>query len=557
MKRSPTTRSRGVAVVAVIVLLLVVDLVIVGVVLNGGRDQTLTVLRLDTEQAYYATEAGINMAIREIFESADEDGDGGIGSISDDGNAANNPTIGTASVYVQASTAGTVTTVLSRSSGREAHRHATATLNEDPSSVSVRDLLFVVPDATSLGSQDLARQAQMEAWGYTVTPISASDSQALFDAAVAVNDLAYISEEVNSGQLNTKIKDATIGIVSEERALNDDFGISSGNNSYNQTQIDIQDNSHYITFLFSTGLLTIATSNTSLIRANGTLAGGAQVLAERVSSSSPSLIAIETGGALYGGGSAAGRRVMLPFGGNPFDFNLLNSDGLTIMRRSVEWAAQNNGLVGHWQLDEGAGTTTADNVGSNDATITNGTWTTGVLGNAVDLNGSSGSISIPNAPNLQMTDALTIAGWVNADSWGSGFDVDVIARKGDGNPNNYQLAIDNSNVTLYLDGSDNSSTLTGDTTLNTGRWYHVAATWNGSEVNIYLDGALDHSPAYTRGGTIGIDTRNLYIGGRGSNDVFDDTVDDVRIYNRALSAAEVAALSQGAVQITSWQEVEP
>ncbi len=165
---------------------------------------------------------------------------------------------------------------------------------------------------------------------------------------------------------------------------------------------------------------------------------------------------------------------------------------------------------------------------------------------------------MPSTPTLQLTSALTIAGWVKVNLSGSGTDVDIIARKGDGNPNNYQFGLQNGLATMFLDDSD-SGGLSGNTILNLGQWYHVAATWDGSEVRIYVGGVLDKTPPDLRGGTIGTDTRPLYIGGRGTADVLDGIVDDVRIYDRALTAAEVAELAtpSPSVRITAWQEVAP
>ena len=77
-------------------------------------------------------------------------------------------------------------------------------------------VLLVVPDAASLGAQDLAKKALIETWDYTVAPISANDSQANFDAAVATSDAAYISEEITSGDLGSKLTDACIGVVDDE-----------------------------------------------------------------------------------------------------------------------------------------------------------------------------------------------------------------------------------------------------------------------------------------------------------------------------------------------------
>ncbi len=536
-----------------LMVLILINLIVISMVISAARDHLLTVRRMETIQAFYAAEGGMNMAIRELILNSNEDGDPGIGTISDDGDSANDPTVGSAQLVVTASTAGSVTTLTSQGRSGNARRFATAPLDTSGSS---GNLLFVVVDAGNPTTQDQAKRTQMEAWGYTVTLISAIDSQANFDAAAAANDVAYITEEVASNSLNTKLKDASIGVVCEEAALNDDFGIASSRAWFFDDQINITDNSHAITSPFSTGLLTITSFTTELSSRRGTLAGGLTVLAERTSNTESTIDVIDTGGALYGGGNAAGRRTFLPWGGSSFDYSLLTADGLTIMQRALEWALQDGSLIGHWTLDDGVGATAVDSAASNDGTVNNVTWTTGPLGGALELDGTNGYVSVPSAPTLQLTSALTIAGWVKGDVWGTGSDVDIIARKGDGDPNNYQFAIKNGLATMFLDDSD-SAGLSGNTVLSSGHWYHVAATWNGSEVRIYVDGVLDKDPPDLRGGTIGTDTRPLYIGGRGTSDVLDGIVDDVRIYNGALSAAEVAALANRSVQITAWQEVPP
>jgi hypothetical protein len=86
--------------VVAVVLLLIANLVVIGAVLGGSRDHDLTIRRIETVQAFYAAEGGMNMAIRELMQGSDEDGDGTVGSISDDGNDANDPALGQARVVV-------------------------------------------------------------------------------------------------------------------------------------------------------------------------------------------------------------------------------------------------------------------------------------------------------------------------------------------------------------------------------------------------------------------------------------------------------------------------
>jgi hypothetical protein len=85
-----------------VVFLVVVDLIIVGFVVGLGRDHNLTVHRMRTLEAEYAAEAGINMSIREMMNDADEDGDGAIGTISDDSDEGTDPTLGNARFVVTA-----------------------------------------------------------------------------------------------------------------------------------------------------------------------------------------------------------------------------------------------------------------------------------------------------------------------------------------------------------------------------------------------------------------------------------------------------------------------
>jgi hypothetical protein len=203
------------------------------------------------------------------------------------------------------------------------------------------------------------------------------------------------------------------------------------------------------------------------------------------------------------------------------------------------------GFVGHWKLAESSGTTAADStIFAKNGTVTGGaSWSTRCDSTGVfNFNGSTHYISVTNGSNLQPTEMISIAAWIKADAFGTADDVDMLIRKGDTNPNNYQLAIADGKVALYLDDSDTVG-IRGNTTLVAGQWYHVAATWDGANVRIYVNGVLDNTPA-ARSGTIGIDTRSLYMGGRsGGTDMFDGHIQDIRLYNRSLTAAEVAKLA--------------
>lgn len=96
---------RGGIGIAMIVALVVIELIIVGAVLTTARNQDTAALRIDGMRAFYATEAGANMALRELMIGTDADGDGGIGSISNDGNPGNNPLFVSGSCFAVAAAA--------------------------------------------------------------------------------------------------------------------------------------------------------------------------------------------------------------------------------------------------------------------------------------------------------------------------------------------------------------------------------------------------------------------------------------------------------------------
>ena len=201
------------------------------------------------------------------------------------------------------------------------------------------------------------------------------------------------------------------------------------------------------------------------------------------------------------------------------------------------------GFLGHWKLDETSGATATDSSGlGHQGTVSGGAnWATNSAGDGVfDFDGSTNYISVADAKTLQITDSMTLAGWVKGDAWGAGAEVDVLIRKGESNPNNYQLAIADGSVQLCLDQNDDAG-FRGNTVLKLGRWYHVAATWDGATVKIYVNGQLDNTPA-AHAGAIGTDNRSLYLGGRSGTDLSDGMQRDLRLYDRALSPVDIAGL---------------
>jgi len=211
---------------------------------------------------------------------------------------------------------------------------------------------------------------------------------------------------------------------------------------------------------------------------------------------------------------------------------------------SATTQAASTGLVASYPFSEGAGTTTADHSGNaNHGTITAPTWTAqGKFGNALSFNPNSNPVTIvtiPDAATLDLSIAGTIEAWVwmsTAGQWNS------VLAKGSTNSDqahNYAMEIDTTNRVLCILGNGNSSLVVRSATaLSNTTFYHVACTWDGATVSLYVNGALNASSDQTIAPNG--NTSPLYIGQFGGNsDRFAGTIDEVRIYNRALSPTEI------------------
>jgi prepilin-type N-terminal cleavage/methylation domain-containing protein len=193
------------------------------------------------------------------------------------------------------------------------------------------------------------------------------------------------------------------------------------------------------------------------------------------------------------------------------------------------------GLVGYWHFDEGTGTSTYDASGiGNNGTFTNGpTWQTSAnckAGTCLSFNGTSDFIQLSALQPYK--NAVTISAWVYHNSSG---DWDDIVAGGCGD-----LLFGFSNNYLSFGGQCNTPmTMTTYLTNINSAWRHVAGTYNGTSVFLYVDGQQVASS--TKSGSFS--TFMPKIGGVSvGSENYTGRIDEVRIYNRALSAAEILAM---------------
>ena len=223
-----------------------------------------------------------------------------------------------------------------------------------------------------------------------------------------------------------------------------------------------------------------------------------------------------------------------------------------------------SGLVGYWKLDETA-TPAVDSSGNGDP---NGTWvgsptaTTSVPSaiqfsdpKALNFNGTSQYIQAASASTIvnPNTSDLTLSTWINVKNF---------ANDGTANQGVFMQNIDGSNAWMMTMGTGSTGTnqftfiiqkggvayqYYTTNTFSTNTWYHLAEIWNHNTniMQIYVNGTLQATTS-TSGFGLGTADNKYYIGARSDGlGHFNGSLDDVRIYNRVLSAAEVTALAAG------------
>ncbi len=200
-----------------------------------------------------------------------------------------------------------------------------------------------------------------------------------------------------------------------------------------------------------------------------------------------------------------------------------------------------DGLVAHWKLDEGTGATAQDSSGNgHDGTLLNGpVWTEGRINYALDFDGSNDKVTIPHHDDLD-PESITVAAWVyleQSKTWSAVLTKDEQVS--------YWLGVGGTTPLFLLspDGSSGSHIrFWADSGITLNNWHHIAATYDGIYVQLYIDGSSRGSPQGYNGG-IYQGTSQVLIGDsitwQTSSNTFNGIIDDVRIYKRALSQEEI------------------
>jgi hypothetical protein len=201
-------------------------------------------------------------------------------------------------------------------------------------------------------------------------------------------------------------------------------------------------------------------------------------------------------------------------------------------------------LLGWWQFEDGSGTLAADSSGNGQIGALEGSllpiWTNGVIGGALSFFGGNGNDVVAPTPAFsQLTTQITVAGWVNAGVAGP-----LVVWNGTNNTCGFALRfIDSTDVVFQVYSTSAGQWVSSATaTVASNWWTHIAGIYNGSTVQIYTDGVPVGSGAVLTD-QVSVCRGNLAIAADlSTNSYFTGLMDDVRVYDQAVSSNAIAAL---------------
>jgi hypothetical protein len=201
-------------------------------------------------------------------------------------------------------------------------------------------------------------------------------------------------------------------------------------------------------------------------------------------------------------------------------------------------------LAAYWKFDDGFGTTAFDSSGNGNEGIFNGDpqWVAGKYGGALEFDGDD-YLNCGNGPSLQIRDEITIMFWFKVEAFQNEWE--AFMAKGD---NSYRASRGGGtgNATHMGTSGASTSSFNGTVIVTDNQWHHYAGWFNGTNARIYIDGVLDTEVTAT--GQINASSYDFYIGenAQQTGRYLHGLLDEVRIYNRALTDVEINTAMLGA-----------
>jgi hypothetical protein len=209
------------------------------------------------------------------------------------------------------------------------------------------------------------------------------------------------------------------------------------------------------------------------------------------------------------------------------------------------------GPVAAWSFDEGeAGVTTVEDTtgDGHTATIEDGEWTKGKYGGGIGFVGNPGNkcVSVADSPELRFSEEFTLEAWVRP--VGGVYEDPVVVRESSGKTA-FGLGLGSREeweAEGFIGEGSGSKAAVGGEKVREYEWVHLAATWDGSTIRLYVDGELADTETATSPPATG--EGSLKIGCDGPDGQFTGQIDEVRVYNRTLTGTEVGADMESPIQ---------
>ena len=261
--------------------------------------------------------------------------------------------------------------------------------------------------------------------------------------------------------------------------------------------------------------------------------------------------------------------------------SLVVAAGAAFCASSARAEIVKNGLVSYWTFDKAtvAGGTVKDVQGTNHGTIKGDvTSAAGKFGDGLKFGGEDSFVDMGNDKSLIPPDGFTVEAWFKTEQEDESLWQTVASKNSQGGDRSFEMriqgktdtlahvmswaVIDTSNAFLRANAPD-TDVIKNDV------WYHMAGVWNGKQGLLYVDGAQRGAIDCA---SIRISISHLFIGARpdlgnaelGARNFFKGVIDEVRLYDRALSLAEIkqnftsegpAAVGPGGKLAHSWGEI--
>ena len=214
---------------------------------------------------------------------------------------------------------------------------------------------------------------------------------------------------------------------------------------------------------------------------------------------------------------------------------------LPILAQAVE-----EGLVAYWAFEETEGDTASDSTGNgHDGTLMGDPQRVdGYFGGGLEFDGDGDEVNVPFHEDLNQ-ETFTISAWANVEL-GSKNHRAVVSARDDGPQRGYIFYAEPQNTWQFWTGGGGWKTVQGPA-VNLGEWDHLSGVYAGGNQKFYVNGEL---VGERNDAAVSVNTVQEFLIGAGANETenhnfrFKGMIDEVRVYNRALNADEIASVME-------------